>query len=303
MTAKAFRCTVCLSFEVKQVFSHGGERGRKTRPYGLKCRDCGNREESIHGRNWKTFEKASRDSTPRASGCAGAEGKASPKPFTTTVRASSSSRAGKSAGLSWADLQQQIIGKTIRVRLPSNFKIKSSVFFQSVPEIEPDYALETCAPEVGEIQAWRVWRLEDGLLHSLVAEQIWHPGEVVEGELEKWYDTGHWVPGGVYAWKHRQAALGQASTYAFHEALGGLRYFVARKMSAPDTMLSQKEFLPEPRAFVIGRVKLWGNVIEHEKGFRAERARISALEEVFARPSLELDSLRRDYGLEESDGV
>jgi len=99
----------------------------------------------------------------------------------------------------------------------------------------------------GEIIAWRGWTIVHNPLRltSLsMSEYEWMPNTVMTGYVE---DTGY-GSAGVHAWK----TIGQARSYA-------------------------KSYSPQG---VIGSVKLWGAIIEHEEGYRAENARIASLDEM-----------------------
>jgi hypothetical protein len=109
------------------------------------------------------------------------------------------------------------------------------------------------APDaIQPIRAWRVWkavRMPDGsvLLGSLVGRTAWPRGEAMRAHCRR---SGHPAPSagcscGIYAHRSRDAALQHA------------------RDSGPD--------------LIVGEVELWGHVVEHEHGFRAERARPIAL--------------------------
>ena len=89
---------------------------------------------------------------------------------------------------------------------------------------------------LGEVEAFRAWRVYGGLLASLTAERIWLPGEPMDGAG---VDTDNCK--GVYAFKTAIQALEYAHQFAGQ--------------------------------FAIGRVKMWGTIIEHETGYRAAFAR------------------------------
>jgi hypothetical protein len=103
---------------------------------------------------------------------------------------------------------------------------------------------DTPAIEIGEITAWRIWRLgKDGIVYSPIINLPWRPGEVMRAFPHTRADDG------IYASKTRP------------------------EMTWP----------PSARAswpLVVGRVSLWGTVIEHEKGYRAENARILAFDDI-----------------------
>ena len=52
--------------------------------------------------------------------------------------------------------------------------------------------------------------------------------------------------------------------------------------------------LPLP-VFVTGTVDLWGEAYEHERGYRASRAKITSID---GSPSYDAPALRRLYGLD-----
>jgi hypothetical protein len=123
------------------------------------------------------------------------------------------------------------------------------------------------APDFAEpIRAWRVWWvLLQGRklrLRSLFFPLLWEPGRRVEAEclhrrlLRPWRRRPHEAPHercecGIYA----AAALGTAADY--------LRF----AQPAP----------PEAIRYAVGRVSLWGLVIECERGWRASYAYPAAL--------------------------
>jgi hypothetical protein len=98
--------------------------------------------------------------------------------------------------------------------------------------------------EIGEITAWRVWRLgKDGFVHSPIVNLAWRPREVMRSLVTADADDG------IYASKLRP----------------------------------EIEWPPSSRAswpLVVGRVLLWGSVFEHAKGYRAENARILSFDAI-----------------------
>jgi hypothetical protein len=108
-------------------------------------------------------------------------------------------------------------------------------------------ALPSSGLETGEIIAWRHWYWfeEGGEFLTSVRKNadghrpIWPPGEPMTGEPGD-HDTI-----GVHAWKTKRAAL---------------------------------EYLRLARLGVVGRVALWGEVVEHETGYRAQYAKVVSLD-------------------------
>ena len=105
----------------------------------------------------------------------------------------------------------------------------------------PDYA----EPLIG----WRVWcvlETQDGLrLASVIHDQVWE----VDGKTVAHCEAGHSAPD-------------ETCTCGIHAA------------REPAPVLTYLRGRDEPRtvARVLGRVALWGRVVEHEEGWRAEFA-------------------------------
>jgi hypothetical protein len=120
---------------------------------------------------------------------------------------------------------------------------------------------------VEPIRAWRIWRVSDNAtLESPIYGDPWTPGQAFTADC-----PDHLVPSlacgcGVYAVTTRERALEWAEW-----ARASLPYRV-----------------------VLGTVQLWGRVLPHLAGYRAERAYPYELELLEAEPELE-QSLRRSY--------
>ena len=106
-----------------------------------------------------------------------------------------------------------------------------------------DAALGEPRIRAGEIIGWRFWKLHDGLLHSVFVPYTWHPG-VFERSSSK---QGGFKNPGYHAFRDKEQAECQASTHAYW---------------APS---------------VIGSVAMWGEVIEHEHGWRSEYAAVHSI--------------------------
>jgi hypothetical protein len=124
----------------------------------------------------------------------------------------------------------------------------------------------------GELIGYRLWRVveEAGEPHlcSLVHRRIWMLGEPMTGDVNEIVDKTHTafpVFGGVYAFSHRLHMQKEVS-----KTIKFLRY-----------------------PFITGTVKMWGEVIEHETGYRAQFAKVNSLDEMHG-PG-DLDALRARY--------
>jgi len=96
--------------------------------------------------------------------------------------------------------------------------------------------------KVGEVIAWRAWRVVGVRLQSLSMSSFWQPGEPMEGRpFANIYE-------GVYAYKTRKRLLDEHC------------YVDSSAFSAG--------------TFAYGEVALCGNIVEHDHGYRAQYARI-----------------------------
>jgi len=127
------------------------------------------------------------------------------------------------------------------------------------PHLPP---LKTEGIRLGEIIAWRGWRLtSSGFLKSMSADVIWPPGEPMEGKTKSSEEHN-----GCYAYKTARDFLKN------HEGSG---------------------------LDVYGKVALWGDVIEHELGYRAQFAKVVSIEHFLKAPAphkLFIKDLREKYG-------
>ena len=85
----------------------------------------------------------------------------------------------------------------------------------------------------GEIIAWRAWKFDKGRLVSPYTKDAWLPGEVFTANANPWTTNA-----GIFAHKRPEHVLKQESNWT-----------------------------------VVGTALLWGDVVEHEHGYRAEFAR------------------------------
>ena len=108
-----------------------------------------------------------------------------------------------------------------------------------------DAALGEPRIRAGEIIGWRFWKLCNGLLHSVIVPYTWYPSvfERSGGGLS------HYNPG-YHAFRDKEQAEREAHMHACWNSA------------------------------VIGSVAMWGEVIEHEHGWRSEYAAVQSLTEI-----------------------
>lgn len=96
-------------------------------------------------------------------------------------------------------------------------------------------AVERTGIRLGEVEGYRAWRLCGPFLLSVASGTVWMPGQPCEGTGLS--ENNH---AGVHAWKSLQKA---------------------------------KEYAEDEAPAVVGKVKLWGEIVEHELGYRGEYAK------------------------------
>jgi hypothetical protein len=124
----------------------------------------------------------------------------------------------------------------------------------------------------GEIIAYRAWRVMiytgwfrtgDDRLHSVyMRDYVWHPDQPASGDV-----TTH----GIYSFRE---VLRSEEQYGYHIRMEG--------------------------PLVFGKIKIWGEVVEHEAGYRSEFAKIASLD--YGDPEL-LDKFRKIYRVIHGDPV
>lgn len=139
----------------------------------------------------------------------------------------------------------------------ASLALANSIAAASALNPEP---LQDAGLRAGEVTAWRCWRINKGFLRSCFVESIWAPGEPMTGTPNSHF--------GIHAWK----TLAKTLDYGLHDVAGG-------------------------GPFVIGQIELWGDIIEHEHGYRAEFAAIKSLDMVFGAERDLLVGLRTLYSV------
>ena len=140
---------------------------------------------------------------------------------------------------------------------------------------QPDKSLLDVPHEgikLGEITGWRSWRVRHDFLTSLHTEEVWAPDHAMTGKPEGHGNSN--LPG-IYAWKESRTAL--------------------------------KHMLDTPTAgiMICGSVEMWGDIIEHEAGYRASFAKPLSLDWTHGLKPKEgqtlLEHLRQKYGISKKE--
>src|SRR5262245_18104703 len=117
-----------------------------------------------------------------------------------------------------------------------------------------DAALGEPRIRAGEIIDWHCWKLRNRLLSSVFVSYTWRPG-VIERSSAKRYgseDLGH------------------------HPLTNNLGYHAFRDKEQAECDASWHGWYPA----VIGSVAMWGEVIEHQYGWRSEYAAVRSIVEI-----------------------
>jgi hypothetical protein len=130
-----------------------------------------------------------------------------------------------------------------------------------------DAALGEPRIRAGEIIGWRFWKLWDGFLYSVFVPYTWHPG-VSERSSSK---QGGLKNRGYHAFRDEGQAEREASLH------------------------------PYISPAIIGSVAMWGEVIEHQHGWRSEYAAVRSITKItgdrdFSSKQQLLLDLREKYG-------
>ena len=94
-------------------------------------------------------------------------------------------------------------------------------------EIAPSKPIEDTGIELGEVIAWRAWKIQHGWLYSMVANEEWEPGEI-----KKAHKISEVLGDGIHAFKRR---------------------------------IDAANYCTQPGS-IVGQVALWGTIYEFEKG-------------------------------------
>jgi len=122
----------------------------------------------------------------------------------------------------------------------------------------------------GEIIAYRAWRVivpglfrSGGRLHSVhMRDYVWHPDEPASGDVRT-----H----GIYSFRE---VIRSEEQYGYHASMEG--------------------------PLVFGKIKIWGEVVEHEMGYRSQFGKIVSLD--YGDPEL-LHKFRKIYRVSQGGPV
>ena len=145
----------------------------------------------------------------------------------------------------------------------------------------------------GEITGHRAWFLYQGKLCSLAHFFLWEPGQTVSGDIDKAVDQAGLCPimGGIYSFRTYDYVkdvldLDWPSNQMNWPRMSGFDSSIAAFGSATRYQID---------AIVWGTILQWGDVVEHQKGYRSQFAKVASLDGFYGQ--CDLDSLRQTYGV------
>jgi hypothetical protein len=114
-----------------------------------------------------------------------------------------------------------------------------------------DAALGAPRIRAGEIIGWRCWKLCNGLLHSVFVSYTWRPGVFEQSSVARY----------------------GSEDFGYHPLSDNLGYHAFRDKEQAERETSSHGWYPA----VIGSVAMWGEVIEHQYGWRSEYAAVRSI--------------------------
>jgi len=219
-----------------------------------------------HGRNRKPTPPAHGDPIDRTSGGAGVyayPGLTAGLPRTTWRTLNATTIYPSTGGVDYLNATQAIDLKTYTqlVLVPA--------FAEPTPPSIP-YA----GVRAGEITGYRMWLVLSSLrLCSLAHKFIWEPGATIEGDVDELV----------------------SSTYDMVNLYGGVYSYATFEELAPELSEIAEDSFPGGHEFgvAIGTIKCWGEVIEHQRGYRAQYAKLTSIDAVIGQ--VNLTALRQRY--------
>lgn len=157
--------------------------------------------------------------------------------------------------------------------------------------VEPEpRAIPHAGIRAGEIIGHRLWWVIDGQLSSLAHRRLWQPGETIYGDTNKIVQEDYFflmhIWGGTYAFGH--------SDYCQPE-INELKSYVAERRRGRAWPMMGWDACRETGTFVVGTIKMWGDVVEHDHGYRAEFAKLHSIDGLWGEG--DIDALRTRYGV------
>jgi hypothetical protein len=166
-------------------------------------------------------------------------------------------------------------------------------FYPTFEPIKPP-AIPYAGVRAGEIIGHRMWMVLGNLeLCSLAHHFIWEPGATIEGDVDKVvsdnfpYFIRRPIYGGTYSYNSIDHILQSGD-------LNGVDPTKFPISISFDAFFAPYKFF-QLHAIAIGTIKMWGEVVEHDKGYRAQYAKLRSIDQVLG--PVDILELRRKYNV------
>lgn len=153
-----------------------------------------------------------------------------------------------------------------------------------VPESKP---IPYAGVRTGELIGHRAWRVveENGDIYisSLAHHRPWAVGETIYGDVNKSIEDDHWMwrffplMGGVYSHFTPELVVEQTKEFLeaeFPKQIHKSNHSMYELMLFGNTMIEYVSML----GVVYGTIECWGEVVEHELGYRSEYGKLKSLD-------------------------
>lgn len=163
-----------------------------------------------------------------------------------------------------------------------------------VSELAEPSAIPYAGIRTGEVIGHRLWLVvpEGGELWlcSLTHYRLWLPNETLYGDTNKVVDR---------AWLSETTIWGGVYAFASAELLGPEAAKLKGMMAVTNGVFGTLAVLGRSPLFMVngiafGTIKMWGDVVEHERGYRAEFARLHSIDGLWALDG-DLGEIRAKY--------
>lgn len=155
-----------------------------------------------------------------------------------------------------------------------------SFFSNSFPKPEPPPAptIPYAGIRTGEIIGERFWWIKHQGLTSITLDYVWGLGCTVEGDTNKIvYQDYSYITG--------EYKILYGGIYSFHTAY---KEIVSVEVNFMDYIYKCRKDFVHNSHFLLGlargRIKMWGDVVEHEKGYRAQFAKLISIDKFTPNP-------------------
>lgn len=158
----------------------------------------------------------------------------------------------------------------------------------------PEPTIPHAGIRTGELIGHRLWwLLNDGgeqWLCSLAHRRLWQSGETITGDLAKvvGFNIIDPIYGGTYAFAEASNLIKESE-----ECINTLKDLARQREQWGGQLFGVFHPCLEAVGLAEGTIKMWGEVVEHERGYRAEFAKLVSIDKIWG--DGDLNALRLKY--------